>query len=109
MRAADSAAVCNRTIPLFDGKARLDLVLSPRRTKSFRTKGWRGEVRVCAVSLKPLAGVKPKSKREMDRIKGATVAFAPVPGTDAWMAVELTVPSSIGTVSAKATRLSFGS
>ena len=104
----DGAAVCNRTVPVFDGRARLDLRMAYRTTAKFRAKGWRGKVHVCSIAMTPIAGVKPKSERAMREMRGASVAFAQLPGTDAWLAVELTVPASIGTVTARATRLDFG-
>lgn len=108
VRAPDNgAAVCNRTLPIFDGTVRLDVTMAHRTTKRFRAKGWRGNVHECAAVLNPVAGAKPKSERTMRELRGTTVSFAPIPGTDAWMAVEVTVPSSYGTVRAKATRVGF--
>lgn len=108
VRAPNGAAVCSRTLPLFDGRARLDLSLSSSRTKQFRADGWRGEVRVCDMRIMPVAGIRTKSLRTIEGIRDASVSFAPLPNSDAWLAVEMEVPTSFGTVSAKATRLDLG-
>ena len=102
--------VCGRTIRAFDGTTRLDITMRHSRTKPFRTKGYKGEVHVCSLSLKPVAGFKKgrDSVKEIAAIRGAEAVFAPVPGTDLHQIVELEVPTSIGKVSAQATRLRFG-
>ena len=105
-RGRNGAEVCGRTIRAFDGSMRLDVRMQHSRTKPFRTKGYRGDAYVCSINLKPVAGYKKgKSDKEIAAIKRAEAVFVPVNGSDIHQLVELTVPTSIGEVSARATRL----
>lgn len=105
-RGRNGAEVCGRTIRAFDGSMRLDVRMQHSRTKPFRTKGYRGDAHVCSIRLKPVAGYKKgKSDKEIAAIKRAEAVFVPVNGSDIHQLVELTVPTSIGEVSARATKL----
>src|SRR5690606_20216201 len=60
---ATSADACNRTIPVFDGKARFDLRLSLKGREAIKEKSPSGQPRellVCRVKYIPIAGHKPK-------------------------------------------------
>lgn len=109
VRAASGAEACRRTVRVFDGRTLVELALSASRTKPFRAGDWRGDVQVCDVTARPVAGAGESASREVNAVKGATLAFAPVPGGDVWIAVELRVPSSVGMVSARAVSLDFAS
>ena len=52
-------AACNRTIPVFDGYVRFNVVLSYTGTKQVKTRGYNGPVSVCAARYVPLAGHRP--------------------------------------------------
>ena len=99
---------CGRTVKVFDGRVLLELTLGASRSKPFRAGDWRGEVRICDLKARPIAGTRRSSREEIEAVRGATIALAPVPGRDAWIAVELRVPASVGMVSARAVELSFG-
>jgi hypothetical protein len=77
--------VCNRTLPIFDGEERFDLVLTPKRTDRFRggRKNYKGRVVVCAVSYRPIAGHRPGKKevKRMQRNSGMEIWMAPIGDT----------------------------
>lgn len=56
------AAVCNRTLPVFDGKERFDLVVRHVSTKREKVTGYRGPVHTCSVRYVPVAGHRPEKK-----------------------------------------------
>ena len=105
--AAPDEDPCRRTLRVFDGRTLVELALAPSRTKPYRADGWSGEVTVCDIAAKPIAGARRSTREEIEAVRGAEVALAPVPGRDAWIAVELRVPSSAGMVSARAVKLRF--
>ena len=98
---------CRRSVRVFDGRALIEVALSPSRNKPFRAGGWRGEVRVCDVAAVPVAGMRDTSREEIAAVRGASLALVPVPGAEVWIAAELRVPSSVGMVSVRAVDLSF--
>lgn len=104
---SDGRAPCDRTLRVFDGRLRLDLALTPSRSKPYRADGWAGEVEVCDIVATPVAGGRASAVREIEAVEGATVALAPLPGREAWIAVELRVPTSVGMVSARAVEIDF--
>ena len=103
---AGKGTVCGRTLKTFDGRMRLDVRMSPRKPRPFRAEGFRGTAQVCSLRFEPVSGYKKDkdSIEEMRDLKGAEAMFVSLPGTDAWQLVGLTVPTSIGKVSARATR-----
>jgi len=49
-------AACNRSIPVFDGYSRFDIVMSYVGTREVKAKGYSGPVSVCMVRYVPVAG-----------------------------------------------------
>jgi Protein of unknown function (DUF3108) len=49
-------AACNRTLQIYDGVVRFDLMMSYTGTRDVTTIGYNGPVSVCAVRYKPIAG-----------------------------------------------------
>lgn len=58
-------AACDRTLPLFDGGVRFDVVLSFKRVQQVAAPAYNGPVAVCAARYKPLSGYRPE--RPVDR------------------------------------------
>ena len=54
--------VCNRTLPIFDGRSRMNLSLSYKSSKRVRVKGFKGKVHTCAVRYQPVSGIRPAKK-----------------------------------------------
>lgn len=55
-------SICNRTIPVFDGKSRINLVFSYKSKSKARAKGFKGTVYNCAVRYQPVSGIRPHKK-----------------------------------------------
>ena len=55
-------AICNRTVPVFDGKVRMNLVFSYKSKSYENTEGFSGEVFKCAVRYRPVAGMRSFKK-----------------------------------------------
>ncbi|HXG77911.1 MAG TPA: DUF3108 domain-containing protein [Methyloceanibacter sp.] len=53
--------VCDRTVPVFDGKQRFDIVLKPKRTEALEEApaGLSGNAAVCQVKYVPIGGYRP--------------------------------------------------
>jgi hypothetical protein len=95
---------CNRTLAIFDGRRRYDLVLSFKRVEDLRDKEGR-HVLVCNVILRPIAGHRANSmimKYVADR-RDMEISFAPIAGTRFLAPFRLSVPTLIGTMAVQAT------
>lgn len=57
MVAPGEADPCNRTIRVFDGRARFDLVMRPNGTRNVNNRAFRGEARRCSVTYRAIAGL----------------------------------------------------
>ncbi len=92
-------AACNRTIPVFDGATRFDLTLSYVGTRHAQTKGFDGEVSVCAVRYRPIAGHRAdgKATQFMADNKDIEVWLAPVAGTRVVFPFRISVLTLLGT------------
>jgi len=96
---------CNRTLAIFDGRRRYDLVLSFKRMEQMRDKAEGASVLVCNVILRPIAGHRANSmimkyvagRRDME------IAFAAIAGTRFLAPFRLSVPTLIGTMAISAT------
>ena len=57
--------ICDRTLPLFDGRRRFDLALSYSRTETFegRDGSYSGPAVVCAIRYRPIAGHRANRKQ----------------------------------------------
>lgn len=99
---------CNRTLAIFDGRRRYDLVLSFKRVEPKvepkQEKQLAGPVLVCNVILHPIAGHRASSmimkyvtgRRDME------IAFAPIAGTNVLAPFRLMVPTLLGTMAVQA-------
>ncbi len=58
----DGKGVCNRTLPIFDGKSRLNLVFSYQSQALRKTKGFQGMTFTCSVRYQPVSGFRPSRK-----------------------------------------------
>jgi hypothetical protein len=97
---------CNRTIPVFDGRQRYDLVMNYDRTEVAKhIKGYTGSLIVCRVGYRPIAG--HRSGRE-DLItladnKTIEVWLGPVAGTHVLVPVRVSLVTTFGTLVVQAT------
>jgi len=101
-----SSEACRRTVPVFDGRMRFDLVLSFKRFENVQAKGYQGPVAVCGVQFVPLAGYVPQrpaikyliAQRDME------IWLAPVAGTHVVVPFRLSLPTPFGTGVLEATQ-----
>lgn len=94
---------CNKRLPIFDGKIRYDLVLSPKGTRSVSGAGkLRGPAYVCSVRYVPIAGYKLGKTGENDYATGNTgieVWLVPLPEAGLIVPYYVHVPTPAGTAS----------
>jgi hypothetical protein len=91
-------ANCNRTIPVFDGAARFDIVLSYGETAAVDKPGYKGPVLVCQARYVPIAGhraLRPSTKF-MEENRDMQVWLAPVEGTRLLVPIKIAVRTMIG-------------
>lgn len=95
-----AAEACNRTIPVFDGKARYDLKLSPKGREPVRDKrptGQPTELLVCRVKYLPIAGHKPKDfEKPWVEYGNIEIALRPIPSAGVFIPYRIKVPTTIG-------------
>ena len=97
---------CERMLAIFDGRRRYDLVLSFKRMEELARKPYEGDVVVCNVVLRPIAGHRANSV-VMKYIAGRRdieIAFAPMAGARFLAPLRLSVPTLLGTISIDATQ-----
>ncbi|MDK1375154.1 MULTISPECIES: DUF3108 domain-containing protein [unclassified Sinorhizobium] len=98
--------VCPNTLPIFDGESRLDIRLSPKGTRSFKTRGFNGEVIVCGVRFVPKAGYR-KGREDVEylrRLETMEIWFARAEAVDVYAPVYVRIPTKLGPVTVSATR-----
>ena len=109
--ATPSAEACNRRIPVYDGRRRYDFVMSFEDMSELdQEKGYSGLAVKCNAYLRPIAGYKRKTIREMRKDPmPITVWLAPIAGADALVPARIEVGTPIGTLVARSTRFSVSS
>jgi Protein of unknown function (DUF3108) len=98
---------CERTIPIFDGHQRFNLVLSFRRIDRVRAEtGYAGPALVCSFGYQPIAGHRPGrfAVRYLQEQRDMEIWLAPISGTRALAPFRVSVPTSFGTVVIEAKR-----
>ena len=89
---------CNRTLPIFDGAARFDVVLSYQETKQVDVAGYAGPVLVCSARYVPIAGhraLRPSTKFMEDN-RDMQVWLAPLEGTRLLVPLRIAVQTMVG-------------
>jgi uncharacterized protein DUF3108 len=101
------ASVCNRSLPVFDGATRFNIVLSYAGSKTVaKDGGYHGRVAVCAARYVPIAGHRPLRSitRFMQENQDMEAWMAPVPGTNVYMPYRISVKTLVGTTVVEASR-----
>lgn len=103
-------AACNRTLSLFDGGVRFDIVLSFTGTRQVDSPAYHGPVAICSARYKPYAGHRPDrpSTKFMVDNKDMSVWLAPVGGTRYVVPYRVSVLSMVGTTVIEATSFEAG-
>ena len=103
-------SVCHGTMPIFDGRLRYDIALTPKRVEALPAKAPSGlshSVDICTVKFMPVSGHKPdntviKFLSSTDRIEAWLVQL---PNTDLYVPYWIGVPTIIGSASVTLTRI----
>ncbi|WP_438751982.1 DUF3108 domain-containing protein [Pararhizobium sp. O133] len=101
--------VCPKSVPIFDGESRMDLKLSAKGTKPFKTEGFQGDVIVCGIKFVPKSGYR-KGRDDVDylrKLETMEIWFAKAESVNVYAPVYVRIPTSYGAVTIWATR--FGS
>ncbi|MGO4707047.1 DUF3108 domain-containing protein [Microvirga sp. 2MCAF38] len=104
------SANCNRVIPVFDGAARFDIVLTYGETKQIDKPGYNGPVLVCNARYVAISGhraLRPSTKFMEDN-KDMSVWLMPLEGTRLLVPVRIAVRTMVGMSVVEASNLSFG-
>ncbi|MDM7849517.1 DUF3108 domain-containing protein [Pseudochrobactrum kiredjianiae] len=105
-----AAAVCNRTLQIFDGQTRAQIRLSPAGTERLSVKGFDGTAITCNARFVPVSGYEKdkKSVRYLADKSKITISFASLntdnQGAGIYAPVGASVGTQIGTVKVRATR-----
>jgi Protein of unknown function (DUF3108) len=104
--APNPADVCKRTIKIFDGLLRINLVLRPAGGEPYVVGKLKGEGIRCAARYEPVSGHKPASGTVKYMADGerATILFGAIPGTTLYAPVKASIKMKAGTVSIRATK-----
>jgi hypothetical protein len=97
---------CNRTLPIFDGVGRFDIILTYKSTKQVKMPGYQGPVLVCAARYKPISGHRTNRPviAFMEDNRDIEAWMAPVPGTRALIPLRIFVKTMVGPLEIEATR-----
>lgn len=100
---------CSRRIPVYDGKVRFDLLLSPRGVVQLSEKtpsGQPGTGYVCRVKYVPVSGHKPDEETKfMSGSDGIEVVLRPIPSANVFVPYKITIPTIAGPASLTSTRV----
>jgi hypothetical protein len=92
---------CGRTLKIYDGRRRYDLVLSFKRVDRIAlARGYVGAALVCGVVLRPIAGYKADSLlvRYLAGKDDLEMWFAPIKGAPFLLPVRALMPTLVGTM-----------
>jgi len=93
--------VCDQTIPVFDGEARFNLILKPKRTvklKKNSSTGYSGFAAVCRVKFIPISGYRPGNPgiKLMSETNEIEVWLVSLPGTEMYVPYRIALPTLVG-------------
>jgi hypothetical protein len=105
--------VCDKTLPVFDGRQRYDLVVSPKRmvtVKRTTPTGYGGPAVICGVKFIPIAGYQPDNPaiRLMQQSNEIEVWLIPVRASNMYVPYRIVLPTPVGYGSAVVTSIQVG-
>ncbi len=108
--ASNGAAVCRRSIPVFDGYTRFNVDLGYVGTRQVAAQGYNGPVIVCNARYKPIAGHRPNRKATQFMIdnKDMEVWLAPLGDGRAMVPYRIAVRTMVGMTVIEARRFQVG-
>lgn len=105
---ATNGAPCEGAIPVFDGKQRYNLNLTPRGSEQIRTGGWQGEALVCDAYYEPISGYDPEDWPEPGETRHPLrMWIAPIANGTAFLPVRLHTRAGFGGVTVELRSLSL--
>ena len=109
MSKGTSGNPCSRRIPVYDGRARFDLILQPRGTVQLsetKPSGQPGTGYVCRIKYVPIAGHKPDDEtRAMAHSTEIEIVLRPIPSANVFVPYKVTIPTMAGSAVLKAKRV----
>ncbi|MBX3597899.1 MAG: DUF3108 domain-containing protein [Rhizobiaceae bacterium] len=104
IRTKSQRHVCNRTIKIYDGEMRANIVL--RHMSVGKVPGYNDEAVTCSAKFVPVSGYRPDSSSlaYLKNRSEITISFAPLGQTGIYAPVHATVGTKIGTVTVTARR-----
>jgi Protein of unknown function (DUF3108) len=91
---------CTRRLPIFDGKLRFDLMLSPRGQVQIKDQNSGGQPAmgyVCRVKYIPIAGHKQDDETKfMSRSNEIEIILRPIPSANVFVPYQITIPTLAG-------------
>ena len=107
-------ALCRKTVRVFDGQQRFDIVLSPKRTDKLLKNAPSdipGPVAVCRVKYVPVSGYRPDNAgvKFMTKTDDVEVWLASVPEEHLYLPYRIVVPTALGSGSATLTKVKIKS
>lgn len=90
---------CNRTLPVFDGATRFNVVLSYSDTRQVQKPGYSGPVLICSARYQAIAGHRPDRPgvRFMEENRDMSVWLAPIESARVLLPIRISVKTQIGT------------
>ncbi len=104
VRADKPEQVCGRTVKMFDGEMRANLVLNYVSTGKVSIPGYSGEAVTCSARFVPVGGYRSghKSIEYLKNRSKIAISFAPIGTTGVYAPVHATVGTQIGTITIRA-------
>ncbi len=99
----NGAAICNRTLAVYDGKNRFDLKMRYKGKRKVVTRGFKGTSYVCGVRYLPVAGHRPH-KKEIKRLtanKNMEISLARIGNSSLYGLIQFKVKTKYGTIVGK--------
>jgi hypothetical protein len=92
-------AACDRTVRLFSGDARFDLIFKFVKTENIVSNAYSGPVSVCSIQFVPIAGYKPSAStiQFMAANRKIEARLAPVEKSRLVVVAALNIPFQVGT------------
>lgn len=103
MPISGSASPCERTIPVFDGRRRYDLKLSPDGEANMKIGGYEGPLTRCKVSVMPVGGERKAVLSALQQENSIRIWLAPADGGRLWVPLRATLRTPLGGAVAMAT------
>jgi hypothetical protein len=96
-------AICNRTVPVYDGKNRFDLQMKFKGRRKIVTRGFKGIAYVCAARYLPVAGHRPHKKhiQQLQSNKSIEITMARIGKTAVYGIIQFSARTPYGRIIGK--------